>query len=146
MKRSLVLILMIVFCTFVVGCEDSSTNVQEPASYVKSSKDRVSLNDSTVEMKDKLYNACFFDKDDKPVKTMEESFDYIKNILPEDVEEIENAYKENKGTTELKYKVKDVVFYVIILHPHNGDSTYNLKSVSGISFPRVEIDTNWQSE
>ena len=146
MKRSLLLIFMIAFCMFVVGCKDSSIDVQEPVSDAKSSTDRVNLNDSTVEMKDKLYNACFFDKDDKPVMTMEESLDYIKNVLPEGVEEIENVCEEDKGTTKLKYKSEDAVFYVFILHPHNEDSTYNLKSVSGISFPRVEIDTDWQSE
>lgn len=146
MKRSLLLILMIALCVFVVGCKDSSIDVQEPASDTKLSTDRISLSDSTIEMRDKLYNACFFDKDDKPVKTTEESLDYIKNILPEGIEEIENVCEENKGTTKLKYKVEDVVFYVFILHPHNGDSTYDLKSASGISFPRIEIDTNWQSE
>ena len=51
----------------------------------------------------------------------------------------------------LRYKIEDIVFYVFVLHPDNRDidnkdSIYDFKSVSGISFPRVEIDTNWQSE
>lgn len=146
MKRRFLLILMITFCLFCVGCKGSSVDIQESKPGSKSNAEKVSLDDSVIEIRDKLYKSCFFDKNDKSVKTMDESLDYIKNILPEGVEEVENTYEDDKGATKLLYKIEDVLFYVFILHPHNGDGTYDLKSVSGISFPRVEIDTNWKSE
>ncbi|MGL5694297.1 MAG: hypothetical protein ACRCXA_09470 [Peptostreptococcaceae bacterium] len=148
MKKNIIIGSLVALSLFTVGCKDSSTkpDVVDSGSEQNVSAIKISIKDSITNVKDKLYNACFFDKQDKAIKTLDESLEYIKEILPEGVEEIENINSEENGTTKLKYKIDDIVFYVIILHPNNGDSTFDMASVSGISFPRVEIDTNWQSE
>ena len=126
MKKNIMLGLTVALCLFAVGCQYASTgtDVADSESDQNISTNKVNLENSMIEVKDKLYKACFFDNKNNPVKTMEES---------------------------LKYKIEDIVFYVFVLHPDNKDidnrdSIYDFKSVSGISFPRVEIDTNWQSE
>lgn len=148
MKKNMVIGLVIVLGVLVVGCKDTPTEdeITDSVSEQNISTNKINLEDSIVEVKDKLYNACFFDKQDKAVKALDESLKYIKEVLPEGVEEIENVSSKEEGNTKLKYKIDDSLFYVIILHPNNGDSTFDMESVSGISFPRVEIDTNWQSE
>lgn len=153
MKKNIMLGLTVALCLFAVGCQYASTgtDVADSESDQNISTNKVNLENSMIEVKDKLYKACFFDNKNNPVKTMEESLGYIKSVLPEGVEEIENVSLEEEGITKLKYKIEDIVFYVFVLHPDNRDidnrdSIYDFKSVSGISFPRVEIDTNWQSE
>lgn len=153
MKKNIMLGLTVALCLFALGCKYASTetDIANSESDQIISTNKVNLENSMSEVKDKLYKACFFDKKNSPVKTMEESLEYIKSVLPEGVEEIENVSLEEEGITKLKYKIEDIVFYVFVLHPDNRDidnrdSIYDFKSVSGISFPRVEIDTNWKSE
>ncbi len=145
MKKNMMLGLFIALCLFAVGCKDTSIGTEAPASESEPTKNKVTLEDNMTEVKDKLYKACFFDKKNNPVKTMEESLQYIKSVLPEEVKEIKNVSLEKDGLTKLKYKIEDIVFYVVVLHPYNGNGNFDFKSVSGISFPRVEIDTNWHS-
>ncbi|MGL5329170.1 MAG: hypothetical protein ACRDD7_07875 [Peptostreptococcaceae bacterium] len=148
MKKNMMICLVVALGLFTVGCKETSTGTEITDSVLEQSinTNKINLEDSMIEVKDKLYKACFFDKENNPVKTMDESLEYVKSVLPEEVEEIENINLKEDGLTNLKYKIEDIVFYVVILHPYNGDSTYDFKSVSGISFPRIEIDTNWQSE
>lgn len=153
MKKNTMIGLIVALGLFTVGCQDDSpgADIADSKSEQNISTNKVNLKDSMIEVKEKLYKACFFDKKNNPVKTMEESLEYIKSVLPEGVEEIENISLEEKGLTNLKYKIEDIVFYVVVLHPDNRDidnrdSIYDFKSVSGITFPRVEINTNWQSE
>lgn len=146
MRKNILLILLVALCVFIVGCKDSNIDANGSTPSSETATDKINLDDSVVKIKDKLYKACFFDKNNSTVKTMAQSLEYIKSVLPEGVKEIENVSSKEDGVTKLKYKIEDIVFYVVILHPHNGDSTENLKSVSGVTFPRVEIDIDWQSQ
>lgn len=148
MKKNIIIGLIVILGLFSAGCKDDSigTEITDSGAEQNISTNKVNLEDSMIEIKDKLYKACFFDKKNNPVKTMEESLEYVKGVLPEGVEEIENVSLDEKGISKLKYKIEDIVFYVVILHPYNGNGNYDFKSASGISFPRVEIDTKWHSE
>ncbi|OXX82575.1 hypothetical protein AVM15_17625 [Paraclostridium benzoelyticum] len=96
-----------------------------------------------------MYNACIYDSKDQAIKTMEEAKEYVKNILPDGIKEIESKYSEDKGVTYAKYGTEDFVFYVCYGHPYkpleNNIKNYDLNTVSGITFPRVEINSNWES-
>ena len=96
-----------------------------------------------------MYNACIYDSQDQPIKTMEEAKKYVKNILPDGIKEIESKYMKDHGATYAKYGTEDFVFYVCYVHPYkpmeNNVKQSDLNTVSGITFPRVEINSNWES-
>ncbi|GIM32228.1 hypothetical protein [Paraclostridium bifermentans] len=156
-KKRLVLGLTFLVCIFTLGCskventskEDDSKKISTEHNTNKDTANKISFNDSLSEVKDKMYNACIYDSQDQPIKTMEEAKEYVKNILPDGIKEIESKYSEDKGVTYAKYGTEDFVYYVCYIHPYkpleNNIKNYDLNTVSGIKFKRVEINSNWES-
>lgn len=156
-KKRLVLGLTFLVCIFALGCskventskEDDSKKISNEHNINKDASNKISFNDSLSEVKDKMYNACIYDSQDQPIKTMEEAKKYVKNILPDGIKEIESKFREDKGVTYAKYGIEDFVFYVCYIHPYkpleNNIKNYDLNTVSGIKFKRVEINSNWAS-
>lgn len=156
-KKRLVLGLTFLICIFTLGCskventskEDDSKKISTEHNTNKDTANKISFSDSLSEVKDKMYNACIYDSQDQPIKTMEEAKEYVKNILPDGIKEIESKFREDKGVTYAKYGTEDFVFYVCYVHPYkpleNNIKNYDLNTVSGIKFKRVEINSNWES-
>lgn len=156
-KKRLVLGFTFLICIFTLGCskventskEDDSKKISNEHNINKDASNKISFNDSLSEVKDKMYNACIYDSLDQPIKTMEEAKKYVKNILPDGIKEIESKYMKDHGATYAKYGTEDFVFYVCYVHPYkpmeNNVKHSDLNAVSGITFPRVEINSNWES-
>lgn len=156
-KKRLVLGLTLLICIFTLGCskventskEDDSKKISNEHNINKDTANKISTKDSLNEVKDKMYNACIYDSQDNAIKTMEEAKEYVKNILPDGIKEIESKYSEDKGVTYAKYGTADFVYYVCYIHPYkpleNNIKNYDLNTVSGIKFKRVEINSNWES-
>lgn len=156
-KKRLVLGLTFLICIFTLGCskventskEDDSKKISNEHNINKDNANKISTKDSLNEVKDKMYNACIYDSQDNAIKTMEEAKEYVKNILPDGIKEIESKYSEDKGVTYAKYGTEDFVYYVCYIHPYkpleNNIKNYDLHTVSGIKFKRVEINSNWES-
>lgn len=156
-KKRVVLGLTFLMCIFTLGCskventskEEDSKKISTEHTINKGSANKISFNDSLSEVKDKMYNACIYDSHDQPIKTMEEAKEYVKNILPDGIKEIESKFSEDKGVTYAKYGIEDFVFYVCYIHPYkpleHNIKNYDLNTVSGIKFKRVEINSNWES-
>lgn len=153
MKRLVTLGLISMLSVFMLGCnnnagisnEDNSNKVN--TEIIKENPNKITIKDSLTEAQDKMYKAYFYDNKDKAAKTKKDAMEYIKDVLPDGVEEIENTYLEDKGVTQIKYSIKDMVFYVCLVHPYNGlEDNNDLDSVSGITFPRIEINIDSVNE
>jgi len=142
-KRLLTIWVISIICAFMIGCSNNEVEKKEEDSI------KISIEDSLSVAKEKIYNACLSIKKEEDFKTMEESIEYVKSVLPDGVTEIENTYIKEKGATHIKYALEDITFYVYYLHPYqpepNNVDNYNLESISAITFPRIEIDSNWTS-
>ena len=118
-----------------IGCSKSE----------KTSSTQVSIQDSLTQVKSKLVDASYYNEDDKASRSMEESIEYIKTILPQGIKEVSKEYKKDKGITEIIYEIDDFKFTVWFIHPlgkgESSDDEYDLQNTSGIYFS----DINWHN-
>ena len=122
-----------------IGCIKSEKTTENQDSK------QVSIQDSLTQVKSKLVDASYYNEDDKASRSMEQSIEYIKTILPQGIKEVSKEYKKDKGITEIIYEVDDFKFTVWFIHPlgkgESIDDEYDIKNTSGIYFS----DINWHN-
>lgn len=87
-------------------------------------------------MEQKLTQASYSSELEPIERSMEGSVSYVKEILPEDVKEIDRTYENEVGVTAVTYKADDIEFEVRYMHPYkdNGNSDdYDLSKTAGIA-------------
>lgn len=124
MKLKLFIIgILVTLSMFMFGCNRSNNTLNE----VKKTENQ--------EIEEKLSKASYSSELDPIQRTMEESVEYVKGILPQGVEEVDRNYESEVGVTEVTYKVDNLEFKVRYMHPYkeNGNSDeYDLNKTAGI--------------
>lgn len=95
------------------------------------------LNEINIqELERKLTQASYSSELEPIERSMEGSVLYVKEILPEDVKEIDRTYESEVGVTAVTYKVNNIEFEIRYMHPYknNGNSDeYDLSKTAGIA-------------
>ena len=152
-KKGILIVITFLICTINLGCEKVGNTTKKDASKKISTEynsKKISTKDSLDEIHKKIFDASFFNQQGTSVMTMKKGTEYVKSILPDAVKEIESKYNENKGVKIVKYGIDNYVFYVCYVHPHNfgnpnNPNPYDVNTLCGIHFPRVEVNSGWDS-
>lgn len=120
-------ILLILFI-FMVGCSKSNKTIED----TQETRKEVNIQ----ELVQKLAAASYSSESEPVQRSMEGSLEYVKEILPEGVKEIDRTYESEVGVTAVTYKADDIEFEVRYMHPYkdNGNSDeYDLSKTAGIN-------------
>nr|WP_317331154.1 hypothetical protein [uncultured Romboutsia sp.] len=104
------------------------------------SKD-VSTKEITIQDLEKKMSEASYSSEENPIeRTMDESLEYVKSVLPEGIEEKDRTYEPEVGVTEVTYTVDEFEFEVRYMHPHKKVDggiwldEYDLNNTAGIYF------------
>lgn len=134
--KKIFIVAICLISTLGIGCSKSE----------KTTATQITMQDSLPQVKSKLVDASYYNEDDRANKSMEQSIEYIKTILPQGIKEVSKEYKKDKGITEIIYEIDDFKFTVWCVHPlgkgESIDDEYDLQNTSGIYFS----DINWHNK
>lgn len=141
MKLRLVSTLILVISSmFMFGCNRSNDTLNKVRKIEnKNTIENQEIEDSKdvyiQELEVKMSEASYSSESDTIKRTMEESVEYVKEILPKGILEIDRNYESEVGVTEVTYKADNLEFKVRYMHPYkeNGNSDeYDLNKTVGI--------------
>ncbi|WP_250674388.1 hypothetical protein LZ906_011850 [Paraclostridium ghonii] len=130
MKLRLVSVwILVILSMFMFGCNRSNDTLNE----VEKTENKDIIESQELEVK--MSEASYSSESDPIKRTMEESVEYVKGILPKGISEIDRNYESEVGVTEVTYKADNLEFKVRYMHPYkeNGNSDeYDLNKTVGI--------------
>lgn len=139
-KLTTVIGALILMSLFMFGC---STSKETPKEKDNQSENKISMQDSLSDVKNRLMEASIYDEMDPNKKSMDESVEYAKGILPNGIKEINKTYKKELGVTIVTYEVEDFEFSVNYIHPLNKNRSetneYDLEHTSGVIFTGINF-------
>ncbi|MEG2379964.1 MAG: hypothetical protein RSB77_07065 [Bacilli bacterium] len=125
----------------MIGCSNSNeTKLEKDNQYIS----KISMQDSLNDVKKKLVEASFYDEMDQNKKSMDESIEYAKSILPDGIKEIDKTYKKDLGITRITYELDGFEFMVSYYHPLGKNTSenneYDLQRTSGVVFKGISFE------
>lgn len=104
-------------------------------------REQQSEEDNSVEDLEKKLSEFSYSSEENPkYRTMGESLEYVKDILPSGIEETNRVFESEVGVTSVTYEVDGLKFEVRYMHPHKEEDNmiivdeYDLDKTAGISF------------
>lgn len=89
-----------------------------------------------LELADKFRESSYSSEENLKERSMEESIDYVKSIIPNDSKEIENVYEKEVGVNQVIYEYEGQKIEVRYMHPYKEDGNnvdeYDLNKTVGI--------------
>lgn len=126
---------------FMFGCskDNDTTNESsktETENTIVNKGEKDTEESSPQDLEGKLSEASYSSELNPIERTMDESLDYVKSILPEGIQETSRNLESEVGVTEVIYEVDDLAFEVRYMHPYKESGgmvyEYNLDKTSGI--------------
>lgn len=89
-----------------------------------------------LELADKFRESSYSSEENLKERSMEESIDYVKSIIPKDSKEIKNVYEKEVGVNQVIYEYEGQKIEVRYMHPYKEDENnvdeYDLNKTVGI--------------
>ncbi|MGX4599999.1 hypothetical protein [Faecalimicrobium sp. JNUCC 81] len=138
-------ILIAVLVLGMTGCtseKDKAKNLENGNSTTKveksNDKNAEKENKNIQELKDKFKESSYSSESNPKELSMDESIDYAKKVIPENVKEISNKFEKEVGVTQKIYEYEDYEIEVRYMHPYKEDGNqvdeYDLSKTVGIYF------------
>lgn len=138
-------ILIAVLVLGMTGCtseKDKGKNLENGNSTTKveksNDKNAEKENKNIQELKDKFKESSYSSESNPKELSMDESIDYAKKVIPENVKEISNKFEKEVGVTQKIYEYEDYEIEVRYMHPYKEDGNqvdeYDLSKTVGIYF------------
>ncbi len=137
--------LLISILLFMFGCSKDESTEKD---YDKSKKEVENINkekqseenNSVEDLEKKLSESSYSSEENPKYLTMDESLEYVKDILPSGIEETNRVFESEVGVTSVIYEVDELKFEVRYMHPHKEEDNmmivdeYDLDKTAGIYF------------
>lgn len=131
-----ILTLAMTGCSIKDKEENLDTSNQNSLNLSVEKNDEVNKHQELLELVDKFRESSYSSEENLKERSMEESIDYVKSIIPNDSKEIENVYEKEVGVNQVIYEYEGLKIQVRYMHPYKEDGNnvdeYDLNKTVGI--------------
>ncbi|MFR8868985.1 hypothetical protein [Paraclostridium sordellii] len=131
-----ILTLAITGCSIKDKEENLDTSNQNSLNQSVEKNDEDNKHQELLELADKFRESSYSSEKNLKERSMEESIDYVKSIIPNDSKEIENVYEKEVGVNQVIYEYEGQKIEVRYMHPYKEDGNnvdeYDLNKTVGI--------------
>lgn len=131
-----ILTLAITGCSIKDKEENLDTSNQNSLNQSVEKNDEDNKHQELLELADKFRESSYSSEENLKERSMEESIDYVKSIIPNDSKEIENVYEKEVGVNQVIYEYEGQKIEVRYMHPYKEDGNnvdeYDLNKTVGI--------------
>lgn len=131
-----ILTLAMTGCSIKDKEENLDTSNQNSLNLSVEKNDEDNKHQELLELVDKFRESLYSSEENLKERSMEESIDYVKSIIPNDSKEIENVYEKEVGVNQVIYEYEGQKIEVRYMHPYKEDGNnvdeYDLNKTVGI--------------
>ncbi|CEK31627.1 hypothetical protein JGS6364_21421 [[Clostridium] sordellii] len=131
-----ILTLAMTGCSIKDKEENLDTSNQNSLNLSVEKNDEDNKHQELLELADKFRESSYSSEENLKERSMEESIDYVKSIIPKDSKEIENVYEKEVGVNQVIYEYEGQKIEVRYMHPYKEDENnvdeYDLNKTVGI--------------
>ena len=131
-----ILTLAMTGCSIKDKEENLDTSNQNSLNLSVEKNDEDNKHQELLELADKFRESSYSSEENLKERSMEESIDYVKSIIPKDSKEIENTYEKEVGVNQVIYEYEGQKIEVRYMHPYKEDGNnvdeYDLNKTVGI--------------
>lgn len=131
-----ILTLAMTGCSIKDKEENLDTSNQNSLNLSVEKNDEDNKHQELLELADKFRESSYSSEENLKERSMEESIDYVKSIIPNDSKEIENVYEKEVGVNQVIYEYEGLKIQVRYMHPYkeygNNVDEYDLNKTVGI--------------
>ncbi|CEN89130.1 hypothetical protein [Paraclostridium sordellii] len=131
-----ILTLAMTGCSIKDKEENLDTSNQNSLNLSVEKNDEDNKHQELLELVDKFRESSYSSEENLKERSMEESIDYVKSIIPNDSKEIENVYEKEVGVNQVIYEYEGLKIQVRYMHPYKEDGNnvdeYDLNKTVGI--------------
>ncbi|CEO13888.1 Uncharacterised protein [[Clostridium] sordellii] len=131
-----ILTLAMTGCSITDKEENLDTSNQNSLNLSVEKNDEDNKHQELLELADKFRESSYSSEENLKERSMEESIDYVKSIIPNDSKEIENVYEKEVGVNQVIYEYEGQKIEVRYMHPYKEDGNnvdeYDLNKTVGI--------------
>ncbi|CEN25855.1 MAG: hypothetical protein ACLR2K_11215 [Paraclostridium sordellii] len=131
-----ILTLAMTGCSIKDKEENLDTSNQNSLNLIVEKNDEDNKHQELLELADKFRESSYSSEENLKERSMEESIDYVKSIIPNDSKEIENVYEKEVGVNQVIYEYEGQKIEVRYMHPYKEDGNnvdeYDLNKTVGI--------------
>lgn len=131
-----ILTLAMTRCSIKDKEENLDTSNQNSLNLSVEKNDEDNKHQELLELADKFRESSYSSEENLKERSMEESIDYVKSIIPNDSKEIENVYEKEVGVNQVIYEYEGQKIEVRYMHPYKEDGNnvdeYDLNKTVGI--------------
>lgn len=131
-----ILTLAMTGCSIKDKEENLDTSNQNSLNLSVEKNDEDNKHQELLELADKFRESSYSSEENLKERSMEESIDYVKSIIPNDSKEIENVYEKEVGVNQVIYEYEGQKIEVRYMHPYKEDGNnvdeYDLNKTVGI--------------
>ncbi|CEN31552.1 hypothetical protein [Paraclostridium sordellii] len=131
-----ILTLAMTGCSIKDKEENLDTSNQNSLNLSVEKNDEDNKHQELLELVDKFRESSYSSEENLKERSMEESIDYVKSIIPNDSKEIENVYGKEVGVNQVIYEYEGQKIEVRYMHPYKEDGNnvdeYDLNKTVGI--------------
>lgn len=131
-----ILTLAMTGCSIKDKEENLDTSNQNGLNLSVEKNDEDNKHQELLELADKFRESSYSSEENLKERSMEESIDYVKSIIPNDSKEIENIYEKEVGVNQVIYEYEGQKIEVRYMHPYkeegNNVDEYDLNKTVGI--------------
>lgn len=131
-----ILTLAMTGCSIKDKEENLDTSNQNSLNLSVEKNDEDNKHQELLELVDKFRESSYSSEENLKERSMEESIDYVKSIIPNDSKEIENIYEKEVGVNQVIYEYEGQKIEVRYMHPYKEDGNnvdeYDLNKTVGI--------------
>lgn len=131
-----ILTLAMTGCSIKDKEENLDTSNQNSLNLSVEKNDEDNKHQELLELADKFRESSYSSEENLKERSMEESIDYVKSIIPNDSKEIENVYEKEVGVNQVIYEYEGQKIEVRYMHPYkeegNNVDEYDLNKTVGI--------------
>lgn len=131
-----ILTLAMTGCSIKDKEENLDTSNQNSLNLSVEKNDEDNKHQELLELADKFRESSYSSEENLKERSMEESIDYVKSIIPNDSKEIENVYEKEVGVNQVIYEYEGQKIEVRYMHSYKEDGNnvdeYDLNKTVGI--------------
>lgn len=131
-----ILTLAMTGCSIKDKEENLDTSNQNSLNLSVEKNDEDNKHQELLDLADKFRESSYSSEENLKERSMEESIDYVKSIIPNDSKEIENVYEKEVGVNQVIYEYEGQKIEVRYMHPYKEDGNnvdeYDLNKTVGI--------------
>jgi hypothetical protein len=120
-RKTITIIILLSLTLFTFGCEKKEVVDSENNKQVEN-KEVIKPDFETI-----LKYASYSSEENPKDLSMEESVEYVMNVLPKGAKETEKTFEEEVGVTQVKYETTEGIVKVRYMHPYKTDGPYTLE-------------------